>query len=416
MQYSAEAEIRARIARRGKVTFAEFAEVALYHPRGGYYTSPAGPGASGDYFTSPGAHPGFGALITVQLARMWQVLGQPSPFYAVEMGAGPGLLAREVLDYAPLIDDALASALQYIAIDRHADPDSWRGGQEALHRITAAGVPLRGVVGCFLSNELLDSFPVHRFLVRDGLVREVYVTLEGDRFVEVLDEPSTPLLQQRLDSLGVPLPEGFGGEVNLAVGPWARGVAVALARGFVITIDYGYEAQELYSPRRARGTLQTYYQHTQGASPYQRIGRQDITAHVDFSLVMAEGETAGLRPLALLTQAEFLRRLGSEQMLEAVRADQRLRPAERQANIMGLLELVKPDGLGGFRVLVQEKGTGIGDARQLAPDEALLGRVRESPVPLLGREHVPLMAGRYPHLEWQPPEELWPFGGQDTPR
>ncbi len=416
MQDSAEAEIRARIARRGKVTFAEFAEVALYHPRGGYYTSPAALGASGDFFTSPGAHPAFGALVAVQLARMWQVMGQPSPFYVVEMGTGPGLLAREVLDYAPLTDSAFASALQYIALERYAAPEGWPGEREAIHRITAAGVPLRGIVGCFMSNELLDSFPVHRFQVQGGVAREVYVALEADRLVEVLDEPSTPLLQQRLDSLGVPLPEGLRGEVNLAVGPWVRSVADALSRGFVITIDYGYEAHELYSPRRAQGTLQTYYRHTQGASPYQRVGRQDITAHVDFSLVMAEGEAAGLRPLALLTQAEFLRRLGADAMLEAIRADRRLRPAERQANIMGMLELVKPDGLGGFKVLIQEKGTGIGDVGQLAPGEALLERVRRSPVPLLGREHVPLMAGRYPHLEWQPPEELWPFGEQDAPR
>ena len=166
-------------------------------------------------------------------------------------------------------------------------------------------------VGCVLSNELIDAFPVHRFEIRDGSLFELLVDVDADgRFHSVAGEPSTPLLAERLDSLGVELPDGTRGEINLRIGEWVRRVSEIIERGFVVTIDYGYEAKELYSPERSRGTLQTYYKHTSGSSPYQWIGRQDITAHVDFTSVIEEGRAAGLRPLCLMTQAEYLNRLG----------------------------------------------------------------------------------------------------------
>ena len=71
---------------------------------------------------------------------------------------------------------------------------------------------------------------------------------------------------------------------------------------------------------------------------------------------------------------------------------------EIQANTMAMRHLVDPSGLGGFKVLVQEKGTGIDDVESLMPGlEDELGDP-----PLLGPEHVPLMEGRYAHAAWQP--------------
>ena len=82
---SADSEVRRRIQERGKITFAEFMEVALYWPDGGYYTSQEPIGAHGDYYTSPVVHPVFGALLSVQLFQMWQELGAPSPFTVLEL-------------------------------------------------------------------------------------------------------------------------------------------------------------------------------------------------------------------------------------------------------------------------------------------------------------------------------------------
>ena len=68
--------------------------------------------------------------------------------------------------------------------------------------------------------------------------------------------------------------------------------------------------------------------------------------------------------------------------------------SRRMANLMAMRELVKPDGLGGFKVLVQAKG----DVAAERLDEA--GPISEE-LPLLTEEHARLLEGRYPHLAWQ---------------
>ena len=399
-----EAEIRARIASRGQITFAEFMEVALYHPDGGYYSDARAFGAAGDYYTSPAAHPAFGALIAIQLQHMWEVLGRPNRFHAVDLGAGSGLLAGDVVRYVAGMPGLFHQSLTYIAVDRYPSSLGSPIAQPMLQHLVSTEVPLRGVVGCFICNELVDSFPVHRFQVQRGAVREVYVGIdEGGGFVDVLGEPSTPLIVQRLDNLNFDLTEGFRGEVNLGVAPWITGISRALQRGFVITIDYGHEADQLYSFQRAKGTILTYSNHTWGRSPYQHIGRQDITAQVDFSNVASEGLSLGLNSLGLRTQSQFLRSLGLTTMLEALRVKQ-LGQRERNANMMAMRELVKPDGLGSFKVLVQERSSGVKDLNELAPPKSALD---ETDVPLLRPEHITLLEGRYPHLAWDI-DELWP--------
>ena len=384
----AERELRGRIAERGRVTFAEFMEAALYDPRGGYYT---GAGADVDYYTSPAAHPAFGALVAVQLSRMWEALGRPGCFTAVEMGAGGGLLARDVVSYAERALSPFSGALRYVTVDR-ARPS--RVVEDVRHMV-ASRMPVAGVVGCVLSNELLDAFPVRRFEMRGGRVLEVYVVVRDGRFVEELDEPSTPELAAYVERLGVELPEGFRGEVNIGIGPWMADVAAALERGFVLTVDYGYVREELNSADRG-DTVQGYYRHTGGASPYERVGEQDLTAHVDFTHVVEEGRRAGLWALSLQSQARFLRDMGLDGLLERVSREP-MPESRRMANLMAIRELVKPQGLGGFKVLVQAKG----DVAVERLEET--GPVLEE-LPLLTDEHVRLLEGRYPHLAWQPDE------------
>ena len=400
-----EAEIRNRISRQGKITYAEFMELALYHPQGGYYTDASAFGATGDYYTSPAAHPAFGALLATQFYRMWDALGRPSRFYVVELGAGSGMMAMDVTEYASRMSGEFARCMRYIALDRYAPSGATLATQEDIAWAITDGMPLNGVVGCIVSNELIDSFPVHRFEVVEGRIKELFVALdESGAFSEVLGEPSTPLLTRRLEDLGVHPPEGFQGEINLKVDPWIRDVSVALERGFVVTIDYGAEAKELYSGRRSGGTVQTLHGHGHGGSPYRRIGQQDISAYVDFSSVAAAGGSSGLNLLGLLTQRRFLGDLGFETLMAGMRAKE-LSQRDREANLMAMLELIKPNGLGAFRVMIQERATGIRDLDQLRRSDVSLGEID---VPLLTQRHMPLMEGRYPHLAWDF-EELWPF-------
>ncbi|NIO72560.1 MAG: class I SAM-dependent methyltransferase [Anaerolineae bacterium] len=396
-------KIKERILEQSKITFADFMEAALYYPGLGYYTSSIQRvGAEGDFFTSPATQPVFATLISLQLEQMWHLLGCPANFTLVEMGAGKGLLARDILGYLPHLSPRFAQSIEYIAIER-GSVSALRGtsGFSGASSVQVArALPLRGIIGCFLSNELLDTFPTHKVIMRDGRLQEVYVTVEDDNFVEVVGNPSTPLLAEQLSQEGITLPEGYCTEVNLNIAPWMEQVADSLEKGFVITNDYGYLASELYASERHRGTLMTYYRHTCASDPYVRTGDQDITTHVDFTAAILSGERKGLRFVALLSQREFLLNLGLDIFIEAL-AEKGLSNHDYIANRFSMLELIRPEGMGNFKVLIQSKGVTAAPLYGTTPDnegkKALQTNKKALEVPLLEKNHMPLLQAKYPH-------------------
>ena len=395
--------IKQRILERGRITFAEFMEMALYYPDLGYYTSlKERVGARGDFYTSPVTHPIFGALISIQLEQMWHLLGQPPRFIVVEMGAGKGLLAHDILAYSTSLSSGFVNSLEYITQEtgRRQKIYSLRDGHIELCGMVQHSRTPENITGCILSNELLDSFPTHKVTSRNGELKEFYVTCKGDEFIELVDELSIQLLGKKLEEEGVTLPEGYCTEVNLDTSPWIENVARMLNKGFVLTIDYGYLASELYCSERNRGTLMTYYRHTCHDNPYTRVGDQDITSHVDFTSVIKSGYKAGLCSVGLTSQAEFLINLGLRAFLEAM-ANRRLDYQQYLTNRFAMLELIRLEGMGDFKVLIQGKGADVMSLYGLIPNnekvKELKARKDELNFPLLTQEHAPLMSGKYPH-------------------
>jgi SAM-dependent MidA family methyltransferase len=408
----AEDEIRRRIREQGAISFAEFMGLALFWPEGGYYSGREPVGPAGDFYTSPLVHPAFGALLALQLFQMWQLLEQPHPFTVVETGAGNGLLCRDVVAFSAGLLPGFTRSLRYICLDRGAvlgaEKDPHMGRPPAgVDRVVASGFPFHGVRGCVLSNEFLDSMPVHQVTMHQGRLREIYVTVKGGELTGDLREPSTPALSARLDDLGIELSEGQTAEVNLGLAGWAGEVAAALEAGFMLTIDYGHPAGDLYSPeRRYRGTLTTYYRHTQTDAPFRYIGRQDMTAQVDFTSVVQAGRRAGMEPLGFTLQRRFLSNLGLgllQRRLSSLGLDQRA----VQANRAGMVDLARPGGLGDFRVLAQGKGVGQAALWGFQPGPETEALAENLPVPLLTSQHFSLLEGRYPGAEIEF-EGLWP--------
>ncbi len=352
--------IIARIEREGGITFRDFMEMALYTPLLGYYTSRREKmGRSGDYVTSPEVSPLFGAISGRQLREMWDVLGTPAEFQVVEAGAGTGALCRDVLRWARRADAAFADALRYVIVEANEAPAGRQRetieAEGLSERVTWREALPETVEGCILSNELLDAMPVHRVAAVNGALREIHVTWNGNAFAEELREPSTPDLTAYFDRLGVQPGEGCRAEVNLAAPDWVRTAAAALGRGFLMTFDYGYEAKELYAPWRTDGTLLCFHRHNASADPYARIGRQDITSHVDFTSVRGAGEDAGLQTLGIVSQSEFLMNLGLPDALPAM-GEGDTNMEEYYVRRRSVVELVDPAGLGRIKVMVQARG------------------------------------------------------------
>jgi SAM-dependent MidA family methyltransferase len=378
LRSAVDQEIRALIQKHGRITFAQFMQACLYSPHGGFYSS-RGTRISTHFGTSPTSHPVFGALIARQLEQMWHLLGDPPVFHVIEVGSGDGALAQSIVQACWRMAPRLAQVLYYVAADYEPrwlpspdHPFAWDNGtgdgmspsrRDALlgvQRVKTEGLrAFRKVVGCILCNELIDNFPVHRFAIQGGRVKEVFVTLAGGTLTEVLDEPSSPRIEERLTSLGLSLTEGYRGEVNLAMEDWTGQLAQALDRGFILTIDYGQLATDHYSLQNNQGTLVCYHRHVVSSDPYQHIGQQDITCQVDFTSLIRLGDRHGLATVGYTLQRQFLTNLGFSSCLDALQT-QGLSAARTALSRMAMMALVDPDEYGDFKVLAQAKGHGVG--------------------------------------------------------
>jgi SAM-dependent MidA family methyltransferase len=378
LRSAVDQEIRDLIQKNGRITFAQFMQACLYSPHGGFYSS-RGNRISTHFGTSPTSHPVFGALIARQLEQMWHLLGDPPVFHVIEVGSGDGALAQSIVHACWRMAPRLAQVLYYVAADYEPrwlqSPDhtfDWDNGtgdwmspsrRDAIlgvQRVKTAGLrAFRNVVGCILCNELIDNFPVHRFAIQGGRVKEVFVTSAGGNLTEVLDEPSSPRIEERLTSLGLSLTEGYRGEVNLAMEDWTGQLSRALDRGFILTIDYGQLATDLYSLQNNQGTLVCYNRHVVSSDPYQHIGQQDITCQVDFTSLMRLGDRHGLATVGYALQSQFLTNLGFSSFLDAFQT-QGLSAARTALSLMAMMTLVDPDEYGDFKVLAQAKGNGLG--------------------------------------------------------
>lgn len=351
--------IRDEIAAHGPITFACFMDLALYAPGAGYYMRDADRiGARGDFYTSGNVHTLFGEMIARQLDEMASLVDEDS-FTVIEQGAGRGALAFDII--AALSSSPRGAAFRYVIVEK--SPAMIARQRQLLEPFVASGLvtwadalPFEPIVGCVFSNELVDAFPVHRVVRHEGVLREIYVDVAEEALVERLAAPSTPELAAYLARVGVSLAEGQQAEINLASIEWMRDVGHALRRGFVLTIDYGYPAEELYAPHHRRGTLLAYYRHRTNEAFVQRVGRQDLTTHVDFTSLAWAGRAVGLDVEGFTDQTNFLLGLGAHETAERL-FDAEDDEAARERMLAGIRGLLDPHGMGRtFKVLIQRKG------------------------------------------------------------
>jgi SAM-dependent MidA family methyltransferase len=339
-------------------------ELALYHPQFGYYMrQPNGEGHerigwSGDFYTSSDVYPILGRALAAQARQMDELVGCPTPFTIVEMGAGKGFLARDCLAAIHAEQDNFASRVRYVLIERspamrelqRQNLAPWLSKQGLVTWVDGLdGLAPQSVTGLFFSNELIDAFPVHRIQVTAERTEELCVDYRDGRFVDCLKPLSTAALAQYLQQLNTTWLEGYRTEVNLQAMDWMEQVARRMDRGFVLTIDYGHTAQDLYEPERKDGTFLCYFQQRTNEDPFIRVGEQDMTAHVDFSSLASVGEKQGLHVTGFTNQMSFLMGLGVEEMIAELEPES---PEFRAA-----IHLLKPNGMGStFKVLIQHKG------------------------------------------------------------
>ena len=296
-----------------------------------YYANPRSPiGRAGDFYTSANLDPIFGQLLAKQFLD-WA--GAFESFTIVELGAGEGALARDILQHHPF---------NYMILER--SPAMRCRQQELLegYDVTWIDELPAGITGCIFSNEFFDALPVHRVICRGGVLKEIYVT-EDFQEVEGDVHPGVRAVCKQ------DLHDGQVTEINLDALRWIHQIAGALKHGYHVAIDYGYLRDEFYA--QMRGTLMCYWRHQASEDPYVRIGEQDITTHVNFSDLMDE---PSLKTIAFTTQKDYLIQLGILDEMErlAISGD-----AASMQRLLKIKNLILPGSMGErFKVLVQTKG------------------------------------------------------------
>jgi len=359
------ARLRERIKNEGPIPFYEWMKVALYDPQDGYYLRMGQKkwGREGDYRTSPERSPLFAATFSSHFAALYEELGRPAKWTLVEVGAGDGHFASGVLQTFQKFFPDIFAATSYIV-------DEVSAHSQSLARQRLEGFADRVIFkelndiqidpGVVFSNELLDAFPVHRVTVDNGQLKEFYVDIGASgNFEWLLGAPSlgsSARFRAYFEGCGIELSEGQVAEISLEVEEWLGKVADKLRAGYLITVDYGAAAEDLYSSvGRRHGTLRGFRGHEFVDHLLARPGQEDLTTTVNWSLVKSVGARLGFEVVEFEQQDRFLLAAGLLEQLETA-SRQCKSEAERLALSVAAREMILPDGMAShFQVLVQKK-------------------------------------------------------------
>ncbi len=333
-------------------------ELCLYHPEYGYYNDGGGRiGRDGDFFTVSDVGTDFGVCLARQLREMDDVLGRPEPFRLFEFGGGRGLLARDILDTLATGDDGLSRRMRYTLVDRSAGMREKAAGE--VRTVSPEELPAEPAgSGCVVAVELFDALPVHRVVRRDGSLREIRVGLDSAGELKPVEAEPLAAVADYAERYGAAALEGQEAEICLAAEQQFNRMAATLESGFMLLVDYGYRAAELYDGTRPRGTLLAYHRHSTNEDYFDRVGRQDLTAHVNWTALIDHAAAAGWRSIALPTQDRFLVANGILDRFQ-VRDESDWRDPATVEKRMKAMQLIHPDGMGRmFQVLALYRGDG----------------------------------------------------------
>ncbi|HWN11561.1 MAG TPA: SAM-dependent methyltransferase [Pyrinomonadaceae bacterium] len=358
-------QLRERIKLEGPITFHDWMMTALYDPANGYYcrSDRTKWGREGDYRTSPERSSLFAATLGRYIARLYDDAGKPSSLTIVEFGAGDGRFATALLGAFENDYPHVFKATQYVIeeISSHSSSLARKRLLPFADRVSFKSLPaVEADFGIVFSNELLDAFPVHRVTMQAGKLLEFYVTVSAEgEFDWTLDEPSTEQLAEYVAKIGVALGEGQVADINLGIKPWFQKVLEWLPQGFVITVDYGAETNELHpgssKDPRYFGTLRSFQRHNIMENVLANPGEQDLTSTVNWSYVRQLGSEFGLRVVEFERQDKFLLAAGLLDQLEIESKRQTGEAAKLQLS-NAALEMILPTRMGAhFQVLVQQK-------------------------------------------------------------
>lgn len=340
------AVLREQIAANGGfLPFRDWMNTALYAPGLGYYVAGAQKfGADGDFVTAPELTPLFGRTLATDVAA---ILDASSGRHILELGAGSGKLARDILAG---LDAMGAKVDSYSILELSADLAQRQRamlGHDA--RVQWLSTLADTIDGAVVMNEVLDAIPPDIVSRRNGEWFERGVAVRDAKFVWA-ELPLEDASLQALAQARFPESGDYYSEINRGAESLVEDIGRRLQSGALLLIDYGFSGSEYFHSQRAEGTVMAHYRHRSSADPFIWPGLADLTTHVDFSAIAAAGERAGLTVDGFTSQASFLVSSGILDLLSEVAAPESLDYLQQTGAVQKLLA---PEEMGElFKVLM----------------------------------------------------------------
>lgn len=338
------------MASKGRMTFAEFMDLALYHPEHGFYSNHV-PGSDRQFQTSPSLSPWFGRLLTRLFIRMKKEISTDS-FTVIEVGAGSGQLAQAALT---------ETSFRWVIIEQFKNVEKRQRdllGEFPEVSWAASLEEIEPVIGCLVLNEVLDNARFNVLEVTDHGVSEVFVFCDGEQIFEELGPLSDPRLEPHASRARKHLQTGDRFEVSLGIDKFAEMTASVIERGFFLTFDYGDEEPELWT-NRPGGSVVSYAGENLDVNVLREPGERDITAHVNFSHLAHALSSAGWHPDPVRTQRDLLLELGAAKEAEALRIEEQKASGAEALRLISqrsaLTALYRTGALGDMKVLMARK-------------------------------------------------------------
>lgn len=310
------------------ISFAEYMQMALYEPNYGYYVNDLPKfGPAGDFITAPMISPVFANCLSMQIAQVLQNLPQNKPKVILELGAGLGDLAYDLIlslaktnnlpdQYCILEVSGFLQKKQQVKLAELSQ----------YTKITwLTKLPDEPINGVIIGNEVIDALPVNLFKINNNNIFEGLVKVnQSDNLYLDYSLPITQNLTQELNKLlsnqtnnnfsdskldldlDLDCLKNYTSEINLFLKPWLESIAQTLDNGIILFLDYGFTNHEFYHPDRIYGTLVCHKNHHTDYEPLSAPGQKDITSHVNFSHLNTLAAQFGLSNLGFTSQANFL--------------------------------------------------------------------------------------------------------------
>lgn len=343
----------------GRIRFDQFMEIAMFAPGLGYYDSVNRIfGDEGDFITAPEISAFFGKCLARQIQQLMTSMGQTN---ILEFGAGSGILAQTILKE---LDKTKQLPDTYYIYDISPTLRGRQFGRlkrnvpHLLDRVEWLSDIPENFNGMIIANEVLDAMPVHRVVFyKDGNHEETYITLKDGKLV-LEDGPLSSIeIKNEMDKimrLRPDIKDGYRSEINLVVKDWVERVSKMLGQGLILLIDYGCTRKEYYQPVNHMGKLVCYFQHHTHGDPLLYPGIQDVTSHVDFSLVADAFQKQGLKVAGYTNQSFFLAGCGLESLYQELDSSDEKKYAEESRC---MARLIMPEAMGEiFKAIAITKG------------------------------------------------------------